>query len=230
MFFPDRITGIAPGQRVLEIGPGAHPFHRSDVLLEMRFEDPEEYKRQFGHGDPLVTDKELVFYDGITFPFGAGEFDYVICSHVLEHVPDVEGFLSEVFRVGRRGYFEYPTIHYEYLYNFPVHLNFLHHDGATLRYMSKADSPLDVFRPVQQDLLKTLDLGHDDLIQAMPMHFIQGFEWNAPFPAQRTRSIEALCAPGFTPPNVEDKPLHKLGVRRMYRELFKAMAAKVIKR
>lgn len=227
MFFPDRITSIAPGDRVLEIGPGAHPYHRSDVLLEMRFNDPEEYARQFGHADPLRTEKDLVFYDGRTFPFADGEFDYIICSHVLEHVPDVEAFLGEVFRVGKRGYFEYPTIHYEYLYNFGVHLNFLRFTDGRLFHMAKSDSPLDAFRPVQDALLRTLERGHDQLIQAMPGHFIEGFEWQAPFTVQRTRDIGRLCDASWEPPKASEQPLHRQGIKRLSTELFKAITNKV---
>lgn len=38
-------------------------------------------------------------YDGQSFPFADDEFDYVYTSHVLEHVTDLEGFLSETGRV-----------------------------------------------------------------------------------------------------------------------------------
>ena len=133
MFFPHRITGIQEGHRVLEIGPGADPHPRSDVLLEMAFDDPAEYAKQFGHARPLETAKELVFYDGITFPFADGSFDYVICSHVLEHVPDVPHFLSEIFRVAKRGYFEYPLCYYELVYNIGAHVNYVKLTDGTLR-------------------------------------------------------------------------------------------------
>ncbi len=42
-------------------------------------------------------------YDGQSFPFAGDEFDYVYTSHVLEHVTDLEGFLSETGRVLRPG-------------------------------------------------------------------------------------------------------------------------------
>src|SRR5258706_12316663 len=125
MFFPERIKNIKPADNVLEIGPGATPHERSDVLLEKKFDTPEDYESQFGHMEKLVTEKKIVFYKGDMFPFGDKEFDYVICSHVLEHVDNPVKFLSEVFRVGGRGYFDYPLIYYEYLYNFSVHLNLL---------------------------------------------------------------------------------------------------------
>ena len=125
MFFPKRIKSILPEYRVLEIGPGANPHKRSNVLLEKPFESEEETQMQFGHGHKLVTDKPVVFYDGNRFPFDDKEFDYVICSHVLEHVDDVPCFLKEVFRVSHKGYFEYPLINYEYLFNYEVHKSFL---------------------------------------------------------------------------------------------------------
>ncbi|HAD25849.1 MAG TPA: hypothetical protein DCF61_08970 [Alphaproteobacteria bacterium] len=42
-------------------------------------------------------------YDGQSFPFADGEFDYVYTSHVLEHVTDLDHFLSETGRVLRAG-------------------------------------------------------------------------------------------------------------------------------
>jgi SAM-dependent methyltransferase len=42
-------------------------------------------------------------------PFKDKEFDYVICSHVLEHVPDPFKLKAEIERVGKAGYIELPT-------------------------------------------------------------------------------------------------------------------------
>lgn len=193
MFFPHRITGIEPGHRVLDIGPGAHPFHRADVLLEMRFNDPAEYANQFGHDQPLVTDKELVFYDGVTFPFPDGAFDYVVCTHVLEHVPDPEHFVREVFRVGKRGYFEYPLAYYDLLYNINAHVNFMKRSGDTLRFMRKHDTHLNDFKPLQDLLRQSLEAGHTCLVDQLPELFIEGFQWEQPFNVHRVESLSEVC-------------------------------------
>ena len=42
-------------------------------------------------------------------PFKDKEFDFVIASHVMEHVEDVEYFIRELERVSKKGYIELPT-------------------------------------------------------------------------------------------------------------------------
>lgn len=191
MFFPDRIISINSFDKVLEIGPGSTPFFRSDVLLEKNFTE-DEIIAQFGHNEKLVTDKKVVYYDGGIFPFANKEFDYVICSHVLEHVEDVELFLSEIFRVATKGYFEYPLIYYEYLYNFSVHINFLKFKDGVLHYMKKSDSSLDNFIPVQLFFKESLNQGHEKLIVDLLPLFMEGFEWSIPFRVLKTKEISDL--------------------------------------
>lgn len=189
MFFPDRIKSILPGEKVLEIGPGADPFHRSDVLLELKYDTEEEYHRQLGHSTGLVTDKKVVYYDGKKFPFEDKSFDYVICSHVLEHVDDLNFFLSEIFRVAPKGYFEFPKIYYEYLYNIDAHLNILRYDGEKLIYLKKSETALESFRPVHNFLIRTLQRGHVKMINDLLPNFIEGFEWKRPFTLAQTHEI-----------------------------------------
>src|SRR6266853_536925 len=124
MFFPERISKIRRTDRVLEVGPGAYPHPRSDVLLERKFTHEEEAYAQRGYAAASKKTKNVIYYEGNRFPFGDNEFDYVICSHVLEHIPaeELEGFISELQRVAPKGFLEYPTVFYE-LVNFqPVHL------------------------------------------------------------------------------------------------------------
>ena len=222
MFFPQRITKIGTNDNVLEIGPGADPHPRSDVLLELRL-DEKEYVRQFGQEKKLVTDKKVVFYDGNKFPFEDGAFDYVICSHVLEHVPDVERFLSEVFRVGKRGYFEYPLVTYEYLYNFEVHLNFLKWDGKKVLFMKKDTTHLDDFRPVQEFMLEMLRKNYDTHLKKIPELFIEGFEWETPFEAVKTARISDLMVKGKEIAPYVINP----SVDFSFGELVKAMVRKI---
>ena len=43
------------------------------------------------------------------FPFKDKEFDFVISSHVIEHVEDFEFFIKELERVSSKGYIELPS-------------------------------------------------------------------------------------------------------------------------
>jgi len=192
MFYKERIRHIGCGDRVLEIGPGSSPHPRADVLLERRFLR-EDAQQQRGGMPELATTKQLVFYDGGRFPFADHEFDYVICSHVIEHVEDVEAFLQEVFRVGRRGYIEFPTVYYEYLYNFSVHRQLVHYEGDELRYLPKSDSGLALFQPLQAMFYRSLELGYSDLVEDLKYLMFQGFEWERPFRVRRVFTIEELA-------------------------------------
>ncbi len=54
---------------------------------------------------PEVSDR-VTFYDG-SFPtrFADGEFNSVVCSEVLEHIPNYEGALEEIARITRQSAF-----------------------------------------------------------------------------------------------------------------------------
>lgn len=220
MFFSEKIKNIKPSDRVLEIGPGSSPHERSDVLLEKKYDKEEEYSKQFGNENKLITNKKVVFYEGDKFPFADNEFDYVICSHVLEHVENVELFLSEVFRVSGKGYFEYPLIYYDYLYNFNVHLNFLKFDGETLYYKKKSDTSLKEFAPVQQFFYQSLQAGHAKLIEDLLPLIMEGFEWNKPFKIIQTQDLNNLVRKDFVMPGPS---VHTPSTRSLVKQLMKTV-------
>jgi ubiquinone/menaquinone biosynthesis C-methylase UbiE len=168
MFFAERIRGIRPGDRVLEVGPGGSPHPRSDVLLDVHIEDAEVAREQRGNTPPARTSKPVAHFDGLRFPFADRAFDYVICSHVLEHVEDVPGFVAELFRVAASGYIEYPTIYYEYLYNFRVHRSVLKLRAGRLVYLPKAELGLEEFGSVHAFFLEALVRGYSSLVDGSP--------------------------------------------------------------
>ena len=93
---------------VLEVGSGHNPNWRSDVLCDRTMEPTTE--RGWGGDFPLRRDwRPLVIADGARLPFRDKSFDYVICSHILEHVEDPGAFLREMERVGKGGYIETPS-------------------------------------------------------------------------------------------------------------------------
>ena len=53
--------------------------------------------------------KNFIKINGKKLPFKDKEFDFVIASHVIEHVEDFEFFIKELQRISPRGYIELPT-------------------------------------------------------------------------------------------------------------------------
>jgi ubiquinone/menaquinone biosynthesis C-methylase UbiE len=197
MFFKEKIKSIKPSDRVLEIGPGSSPFHRSNAFLEIKLATLEERILQRGEivDDPDYKGRPVYYYDGGVFPFANKEFDYIICSHVIEHVDDPDLFVSEIFRVGGgRGYLEYPMITYEYLYDFDVHKLILKFDtkANNLQYVKKRDLPLSIFSPVTALLRKSLDYHWDDLCSASKNMFFEGFEFSKEFKITQERDLTKL--------------------------------------
>ena len=95
---------IEDAWRVLDVGSGQSPHPRADVLLE-KFPEDNLHRA----GDAIDRrDPRLVVGDALAMPFPDGAFDYVIASHIAEHVDDPAAFCREVARVGRQGYIETP--------------------------------------------------------------------------------------------------------------------------
>ena len=57
----------------------------------------------------FYKDKNFVKLEGKKLPFEDNHFDFVIASHVLEHVEDYKFFINELERVSSKGYIELPT-------------------------------------------------------------------------------------------------------------------------
>jgi len=193
MFFPEKIKSIKSNDRVLEIGPGGTPHPRSDVFLERTFEDEKIAEAQRAFAPELKTNKKIVYYDGGFFPFQDKEFDYIIASHVLEHVSEIESFLGEMFRVANKGYIEYPLIYYDYIYNFPEHITFLKFKQGTLFYLPKSMTSLSEFSEVNRLFYESLKAGHSCLIDTLKQEFFEGLEWDKPFRIERAKKISDVC-------------------------------------
>ena len=99
--------GIRPGDRVLDIGSGHLPMPLATDLADFAPTD-DTYGRN-GARLKHVEGKPLHRCSIEDMPFEDKQFDFVYCSHVLEHVRNPERACTELMRVGRRGYIETPT-------------------------------------------------------------------------------------------------------------------------
>ncbi|MBK8586702.1 MAG: hypothetical protein IPN88_15265 [Bacteroidetes bacterium] len=93
----------------------------------------------------------------------------------------------QVFRVAKKGYFEFPKVYYEYLYNISAHLNILKFENCILTYMKKEELPFNSFKPVQEFMLQSLQRGHVKMINDLLPFFVEGFEWSKPFDYRQTK-------------------------------------------
>ena len=86
-----------PSWNVLDIGCGYRPNKYAKVLADVQnFSD--HYK-----------DKKFVQIREKILPFRDKEFDFIIASHVIEHINDFEFFIKELERISSSGYIELPT-------------------------------------------------------------------------------------------------------------------------
>jgi ubiquinone/menaquinone biosynthesis C-methylase UbiE len=66
-------------------------------------------------------------------PFDDGEFDTVVCTHVLEHVLDFRAAIAELRRVCKRRLIIVVPAEREYKYTFNPHFNFFPYPYSFLR-------------------------------------------------------------------------------------------------
>ena len=84
--------------KILDIGCGYTAHESASVICDVQ--DLSNFYK----------DKKFVRLNEKTLPFKDKEFDFVIASHVLEHVKDIDFFIKELERVSTKGYIELPTI------------------------------------------------------------------------------------------------------------------------
>jgi SAM-dependent methyltransferase len=107
--------GLRPGERMLDLGCGfgRHAFEAARrgaevVALDAGQDEVEGVVAMFNAMEfegELVPDAPAaaVQGDALHLPFADGSFDRVICSEVLEHIPDDLGAMRELTRVLRPG-------------------------------------------------------------------------------------------------------------------------------
>ena len=96
--FIDQLIIDNSSWKILDIGCG-YGAHKNATTICDKLDLKEFYK-----------DKNFLQIHNDNLPFKDKEFDFVIASHVLEHVDNIEKFISELERISNKGYIELPTI------------------------------------------------------------------------------------------------------------------------
>ena len=86
-----------PSWNILDIGCGYTANEHAKIVADTQDLANFYKEKKF----IKITEKKL--------PFKDNEFDFVITSHVIEHVEDFQFFIKEIERISKQGYVELPT-------------------------------------------------------------------------------------------------------------------------
>ena len=104
--------GIKPTDKVLDIGGGNQPFVHATHVLDDIGTDFETQRHGFGLH--IGINQTLIRGTTEKLPeFADNYFDFIHCSHLLEHVSNLPDVLEEISRVGKRGYVAVPHCLYD---------------------------------------------------------------------------------------------------------------------
>ena len=96
--FIDSLLEEKSDWKILDIGCGYTAHKNASVICDIQ--DLSNFYK----------DKKFIKLEDNKLPFRDKEFDFVIASHVIEHVKDVNYFIKELERISLKGYIELPTV------------------------------------------------------------------------------------------------------------------------
>ncbi len=125
-----------PNWKILDIGCGYTAHKKANVICDVQ--DLSEFYK----------DKKFIKLNAKELPFENNQFDFVIASHVMEHVKDIKFFISELERVSKKGYIELPTKLEDNLVfeNKKDHLWHMNFDDINLRLLISKKT--QIFQPI----------------------------------------------------------------------------------
>ena len=83
--------------KILDIGCGYTANENANVIADVK------------DLSVFYKDKKFIQITEKNLPFADNEFDFIISSHVIEHVENFEFFIKELERISKKGYVELPT-------------------------------------------------------------------------------------------------------------------------
>ncbi|MCZ6691160.1 MAG: class I SAM-dependent methyltransferase [Planctomycetota bacterium] len=141
-----RRFGIRPGDKVFDVGCGSRPYAHATHLADIRVH------RRKGFLTLLRGPRPTVCCSVEALPFRDNAFDFVYCSHVLEHVRDPAAACRELQRVAPRGYIECPRSWLEFPFCADDHRWLVDLEGGCLAFREKLDTERRDFVGIQYDI------------------------------------------------------------------------------
>lgn len=182
-----RMLSIPKGHLVLDVGSGDGPFARANVLCDKFISETEN---RIG---PILIDRPFIAADIMSLPFKTKSFNYIFCSHVLEHVDDPEKAMNELMRVGQKGYIETPSEFLEKIKSSPGHKWYVSLKNGVLIFRGKES---DVFDQSIQEISEDKLINKDKTFMNFYWynyytHFNIAYEWSGKIDFEVIRSQNA---------------------------------------
>ena len=103
-----KLPDLSKCKNILDIGPGQFPLAQATHFLDTERPDSLPEGANFKHCD--LNSEKIPYQDQL--------FDFVYCSHVLEHMERPREVLDEIMRVGKAGYIEVPSMCLDFMMKF----------------------------------------------------------------------------------------------------------------
>lgn len=100
------IICIPDNWTVIDIGSGHNPHQRANILLDKFIDQDHERGSQ---NIKIPNHVKFIEADACNIPLPDKSVDFAICSHVAEHIENIDAFCNEIIRVAKGGYIETPS-------------------------------------------------------------------------------------------------------------------------
>lgn len=150
----ERIIRSIKGKTVLEVGCGRgylssllykdYKVTACDIVIDKKFKKTH----------PQISFKAAPAQN---LPFKDNSFDTVICTHTLEHIPDIAKAIKELRRVGRKRLILVVPMQRPYKYTFDLHVHFFPYTYSFLTLLNPGTNKYEC-RELDGDILYYEDL------------------------------------------------------------------------
>lgn len=170
--FPDFSKILQPSWKIADYGGGTNPNPAAQVVVDI---NPGGWKGQDAR--ELGLEVRTADVQNLRGVVKDKEFDFVIASHVAEHVENPIAFCKEMMRTAKAGYIETPAPTYELFFEWIEHRWVVGTMGDALCFREKSQdvlpgrmifdafggtAPFEHLRTKHEPLLRTRFLWKDD--------------------------------------------------------------------
>lgn len=112
----DILEALPENYNIVDIGGSCAPFKKANYMIDIIPYEEINWAQAKGISEPRLKKENYTQFDICSraqWPYADKQFDYSVCSHVLEDIRDPLWVCSEIIRTSKAGYIEIPSRLYE---------------------------------------------------------------------------------------------------------------------